>query len=100
MCIALATWHIPLENRVKELASVAAESSSYSSYGDSSSDHRRDLLASSSYGYGGGNDDVVVLTPVDQLRANVDGCAFGFSFFLGCNCLIYVGRWAEVLTDP
>jgi hypothetical protein len=107
VCIALATWHIPLENVIKDTSSSSSyvgSTLSYSSYGGGGSgDHRRrDLLAGSSYSssYGGGNDDVVVLTPVDQLRGNVDGCAFGFSVFLGLNCLIYVGRWVEVSTDP
>ena len=69
--IALAAWHIPFTNKIKE-------SSSFDGTSYSSSD---------------------IFTPVEQLRANVDGCTAGFSFFLGCNCLIYVGRWAEVLID-
>jgi len=90
--IALAAWHIPLANKTKD--SSSSSSSSSSTYSSSSS-------SSSSYGYGSGGDSsqsiTTSFTPVDQLRADVDGCTSGFSFFLGCNCLIYMGRWTEVL---
>jgi len=39
-------------------------------------------------------------TPVEQMRANINGCAFGFSFFLGINSLLYIFRWMEIATDP
>jgi len=34
------------------------------------------------------------------MRANINGCAFGFSFFLGINSLLYIFRWMEIATDP
>jgi len=92
--IALATWHIPLADINVEVSS----SSSYSyntSYSMPSSEERR-LADSTAYGSG----DFLVFTPVDQLRLNIDGCAFGFSFFLGVNTLLYVARWSEILFDP
>ena len=91
--IALATWHIPLTD-----ISIEVSSSSFSyntSYSTSSSEERR-LADSTTYGSG----DLLVFTPVDQLRLNIDGCAFGFSFFLGLNTLLYVARWSEILFDP
>jgi hypothetical protein len=87
--IALATWHIPLSS-----VSVEVTSSAYASSYSASA--RRRLAGSSSFGSG----DILTFTPVDQLRRNVDGCAFGFSFFLGLNTLLYVARWSEILFDP
>jgi uncharacterized membrane protein len=91
--IALATWHIPLADVYIEVPS--SSSSSYSSYSAYSPEERR-LAGSTSYGSG----DFLVFTPVDQLRRNIDGCAFGFSIFLGINTLLYVARWSEILFDP
>jgi hypothetical protein len=88
--IALATWHIPLSPINIEISSTA-----YSSYSSYSSEERR-LAGSSTYGSG----DYLIFPPVDQLRRNIDGCAFGFSFFLGMNTLLYVARWSEILFDP
>ena len=85
--IAMAIWHIPVAPQDVELPSSPTSYAPYS---------RR--LAGSSYDnneYG----NVATFTPVEQMRANVRGSAFGFSFFLGLNCLLYVGRWLEILTD-
>ena len=87
--IALATWHIPLTDVYVEVSS-----SSYSSYSSHSEERR--LAGSTTYGSG----DFLIFTPVDQLRRNVDGCAFGFSILLGMNTLLYVARWSEILFDP
>lgn len=34
------------------------------------------------------------------MRANVKGCASGFSLCLGLNTLLYVFRWVEIKYDP
>jgi len=87
--IALATWHIPLAD-----ISIEVSSSSYSSYSSYSEERR--LASTTAYGSG----DFLTFSPVDQLRRNIVECAFGFSFFLGLNTLLFVARWSEILFDP
>jgi len=55
------------------------------------------MLASTYYS---GSDAIVKFTPVEQMRANVKGCAAGFSLCLALNGLLYVCRWAEIKYDP
>jgi len=55
------------------------------------------LLASTYYS---SSDTMVKFTPVEQMRANVKGCAAGFSLCLALNGLLYVCRWAEIKYDP
>jgi hypothetical protein len=77
--IALATWHIPLA----QTDYIARYSSSR-------------MLASTDYS----SDLTSTFTPVEQMQANVKGCASGFSLCLGLNTLLYVCRWAEIKYDP
>jgi hypothetical protein len=92
LCLALSIWHIPIADAAVEAGSSGSSYSS--SYGSGS---RRLLAGGSSYGY---DTEMVMLTPVEQMRSNINGCAFGFSLFLGLNSLIYVFRWMEIFTDP
>jgi len=90
LCISLAIWHIPLSDIAIEIPDDD-DTSYLTSYG-----YRR--LAASSYGSSA--DNMATYTPVEQMRANINGCAFGFSFFLGINSLLYIFRWMEIATDP
>mmetsp|Transcript_39251 Transcript_39251/g.87767 ORF Transcript_39251/g.87767 Transcript_39251/m.87767 type:complete len:474 (-) Transcript_39251:273-1694(-) len=81
--IALAVWHIPLSDATVD----AAPSTDHTSFSSGSS-------------YGGDEKNIITLTPVEQMASNTNGCAFGFSLFLGLNSLIYLARWSEILTNP
>ena len=89
LCIAVSIWHIPLSDYAVEVSDNASSSTYGAGY--------RRRLADSSYGSAG---DMTTFTPVEQMRANINGCAFGFSLCLGINSLLYIFRWMEIATDP